>query len=273
MKLTRTLMLATGLTVTGVMLPAFAIVGGGLPVFDGSAFAEMLVQTSKFITQINQMVQTYQRITQQYNHMVYQAKYITNLYRYNAPTTVWHGLSGTDTYGRTGKWLTAINSGLDTVGGWKQSTTRIVTYPGGLTSVPASQRERRQTEFAAIELQDGTAASAMDTIGRVRLNGPRFDTVLALLEGDSLSSNPDMHTEAAQLNKANAIALIQTKALADQEKLLVTSAEIGLIRMKQEREAAAYALANDVAFRTDGKNAMEEQHSGASTAMMNFRLP
>jgi conjugal transfer/entry exclusion protein len=276
MKLTRTAMLATGVTVTAVMLPAFSIVGGGLPVFDGSAFAEMLVQTSKFITQINQMVQTYQRITQQYNHMVYQAKYITNLYRYNAPTTVWRGLSGADTYGRTGKWIAAINSGLDTVGGvggWQKSTTRIATYPGGLASVPASQRERRQTEFAAIELQDGTAASAMDTIGRVRLNGPRVDTVLALLEGDSLSSNPDMHTEAAQLNKANAIALIQTKALADQQKLLVASAEIGLIRMKQEREAAAYALANDVAFRTDGKNAMEEQHSGASTAIMNFRLP
>jgi hypothetical protein len=69
-----------------------------------------------------------------------------------------------------------------------------------------------------------------------------------------------MNTEAAQLNKANAIALIQTKAMTDQNKLLVTNAEIALIRMKQEREAAAYALMNDVAFRTDGKAAMQAQH-------------
>lgn len=82
-----------------------------------------------------------------------------------------------------------------------------------------------------------------------------------------------MHTEAAQLNKSNAIALIQTKALTDQNKLLVTHTEMGLLRMKQERDAAAYALANDVAFRTEGKNALAAQHDGASAAMLAYRLP
>lgn len=272
MTLTRITTVVGALALTGASLSAIPMIGG-LPVFDGSAFAEMLVQTSKLVTQVNQMAQTYNRITQQYDHMIYQAKHITNLYRYNAPTTIWRGLSATDTYGKTGKWITAVNSGLDTIGGWQQSTSRIAAYPGGLASVPASQRQRRETDFAAIELQDGTAVSAMDTIGRVRMNGPRVESVLSILESDSLSSNPDMHTEAAQLNKANAIALIQAKALADQNKLLVTNAELALIRMKQEREAAAYALANDVAFRTDGMNAMEAQHSGASAGMMSFRLP
>jgi hypothetical protein len=272
MPLRRATLIATLCVCTAASVPAIPFVGG-LPVFDGTAFAEMLVHTSKFVTQINQMVQTYERITQQYNHMVYQAKYITNLYRYNAPTTIWRGLSGTDTYGKTGKWLSAVNSGLDTLGGWQQTTTRIATYPGGMASIPASQRERRQTDYGTIEIQDGTAVSAMDTIGRIRMNGPRVESTLSLLEADSLSSNPDMHTEAAQLNKANAIALIQTKALADQNKLMVTNAEIALIRLKQEREAAAYALANDVAFRTDGKSAMDAQHSGASAAMSGFRLP
>jgi len=113
----------------------------------------------------------------------------------------------------------------------------------------------------------------MDTIGRIRLNGPRVESALDLLESDSLSSDPDMHTEAAQLNKSNAIALIQTKALTDQNKLLVANAEISLLRMKQERDAAAYALANDVAFRTDGRAALTAQHTGASEAMLAYRLP
>lgn len=265
--------LLTGTVLLLSALPARAIFGIGMPVFDSAAFIEMLTQTSHAVTQINQLVQTYNRITQQYNHMVYQAKYIANLYRYHAPATIWRGLSGTDTYGKTGKWISAVNSGLDTLGGWEQATTRTVAYPGGLASIPAAQRERRKTDFAAIELQDGTAVSAMDTIGRIRMNGPRIESVLAILQDDTLSTSPDMHTEAAQLNKSNAIALIQTKALNDQNKLLVTNAEISLIRMKQEREAAAYALANDVAFRTEGKNAMAAQHDNASTAMMTFRLP
>jgi hypothetical protein len=246
---------------------------GGLPVFDGAALAEMLVQTSKFVTQINQMVQTYNRITQQYNHMVHQAKYIGNLYRYHAPSTIWRGLSGTDTYGTSRRWISAVNSGVDALQGWQTATVAAATYPGGLANVPGAQRRRKQTDFATIELQDGTAVSAMDTIGRIRLNGPRVESALALLESDSLSADPDMHTEAAQLNKANAIALIQTKALTDQNKLLVTSAEINLLRMKQERDAAAYALTSDVAFRTEGKQALEAQHAGASEAMLAYRLP
>jgi conjugal transfer/entry exclusion protein len=274
MKRTRTLIVAGVLMLpTAASLSAIPIFGAGLPVFDGTAFAEMIIHTSKMATQINQMVQTYQRITQQYNHMVNQAKYITNLYRYSAPTMIWKGLSGTNTYGKTGKWISAINSGIDTFGGWNQSTTQIAIYPGALSSIPASQRDRRRADFAGIELQDGTAVSAMDTIGRVRGNGPGIENVVAILQSDSLSNAPDMHTEAAQLNKANAIALIQTKALADQNKLLVTNAEIALIRMRQERESAAYALTNDVAFRTDGKAALDAQYNGASTAMMTFRLP
>lgn len=264
--------LFAGAFAAAVTLSALPI-GGGIPVFDGTAFGEMLVHTAKFVTQINQMVQTYNRITQQYNHMVYQAKFIANLYRYHAPSTIWRGLSGTDTYGKSRKWIDAVNSGVDTIRGWEEATVRTVAYPGGLAGIPASQRGRKQTDFATIELQDGTAVSAIDTIGRIRLNGPRVESALEQLESDSLSSDPDMHTEAAQLNKANAIAVIQTKALTDQNKLLVTNAEIALLRMKQERDAATYALASDVAFRTDGRAALTAQHAGASQAMLAYRLP
>lgn len=266
-------LMAGALVCTAATVSAIPVVGGGMPVFDASAFAEMLEQSSKFVTQINQMIRTYNRITQQYEHMVYQAKYIARLYRYQAPSTIWRALSGTDTYGKTDKWIKAVNTGLNTAQGWENATVRVLTYPGGLASIPVSQRQRKQTDYATVELQDGTAVSAMDTIGRIRNNGSRVESALDLLESDSLSSDPDLHTEAAQLNKANAIALIQTKALTDGNKLLVTNAELALLRMKQERDAAVYALANDVAFRTDGKNALEAQHNGASAAMLTYRLP
>jgi hypothetical protein len=194
-RLKRSALQAVALAATAITLSATPIFGG-LPVFDGTSFGEMLVQTSKFVTQINKMIETYNRITQQYHHMVYQAKYIAHLYRYHAPSTIWRGLSGTNTYGKTEKWITAINSGLDTLGGWQQTTTRVLTYPGGLASIPELQRERRKADFAAIELQDGAAVSAMDTIGRLRGNGPRIEASVALLESDSLSDDPDIARSA-----------------------------------------------------------------------------
>src|SRR4051794_41953417 len=116
----------------------------------------MLVQTAKFVTQINQMVQTYNRITQQYNHMVYQAKFIANLYRYHAPSTIWRGLSGTDTNSKSRKWIDAVNSGVDTVRGWEDATVRTVAYPGGLAGISAPQPRRKQTDLATVERQGGT---------------------------------------------------------------------------------------------------------------------
>lgn len=270
----RKAIIAGALTVTSAAsVAALPVFGPGMPVFDGTAFGEALVHTAKLVATVNQLYQTYQKITQTYNHMMYQAQYITTLSRYNAPTMLWKGLSGTDAYGKTGKWISAVNSGVDAFAGWTQTTTNIAMYPNGFATVPASQRDRRKSEYASIELQDGTAVSAIDTIGRVRGNGPGIEKVVSILQSDSLSTDPDMHTEAAQLNKANAIALVQTKALADQNKLLLTNAELSLIRIRQEREAAAYSLLADVEFRTSGKAALDVQHSGASAAMMTFRLP
>jgi hypothetical protein len=247
--------------------------GGGIPVYDSTAYLEALTQTAKLVAQITALTAIYNKITDQYNHMVHQAKFIQTLYRYRIPSTVWRGFSGNDTYGKLRAWIYAVNTGIDAAEGWENATIRNAVYAGGLAGVPASQQERKQTDYATIELQDGAAVSAMDTIGRIRLNGPGVESVLGQLETDSLSADPELQTEAAQLNKANAIALIQTRAVTDQNKLLVTNAEIALLRLKQEHDAAAYALGNDAAFRLAGREVLRAQQSGASEAMLAYRLP
>ena len=100
-----------------------------------------------------------------------------------------------------------------------------------------------------------------------------METTLASIEADSLASDADMQTEAAQMNKANAIAVIQAKAIADQNKLLVTNTELALLRLKQERDATAYAQANEVAFRKDAYTVMSAQHADITTAILGYRLP
>jgi hypothetical protein len=244
-----------------------------IPVIDVAAIARLVTQISKMEAQLQQMIQTYQRITQQYQHMVYQAKYIYNRYRYHAPSTIWRGLSGRQTYAGTRRWIDAVNSGIDTVQGWENATVATTTYPGGLASIPFTWRDRRERDLATIDLQDATAISTMDTVGRVRSAGPRTESALRDLETDTLSELADMNTEAAQLNKANAMLMIQTRAQQDLNKLLVSNNEMALLRMKLERDAAAYALAIDAVFRTDGRAAFASQHANASDEMLNYRLP
>ena len=235
-------------------------------------FFENVLQTSKMVAQIALMTETNSKLGEQLDHMKTQATPIPNLKRYNTPTNVWRGVDATDTYGKTAPWITAVNSGIDTFRAWRALTTEILSYPG-ISSIPGSQKVRRVLEHAGLEIAEGVAVSAMDTIGRTRASGVEIEKVVAVLEADSLSDAPEFQTEAAQLNKANAIALVQTKALSDQNKLLVTTAELALMRMRQDQEAAAYALRSDVAFRSEGKAALTAQLAGASEAMLAYRLP
>ena len=46
----------------------------GITVFDPSVYAEAVAEVSHLIQQYNQLVQTYQMITNQYNQMVWMAK-------------------------------------------------------------------------------------------------------------------------------------------------------------------------------------------------------
>ena len=48
--------------------------GFGITVFDPSVYAEAISEVSNLVQQYNQLVQTYQMITNQYNQMLWMAK-------------------------------------------------------------------------------------------------------------------------------------------------------------------------------------------------------
>jgi hypothetical protein len=244
--------------------------GAGMPVYDAGALVEAVAQTSKLVAQIQQMVKTYDKITAQYDHMTYQAQHLKNMAaRYRTPSTYWRGLDSFSSVDRSGsgntpRWIKTVNGGSDALDSWTRSVNSI-TLSGAILNA------RQKREMDAIEVQDASAITAMSMAGLIRSNGVRAEPILAALETDSLSANTDLNTMAAQQNKANAIAIIQAKQQSDANKLMVTANEIALLRMRQERDAAAVALQNDAAFKQEGKRNMEAMSAGFSDAMRNLR--
>src|SRR5262245_47709553 len=103
--------------------------GFGITVFDPSVYAEAITEVSKLVQQYNQLVQTYQMITNQYNQMLWMAKTLPgSLARFRAIPTPWFLTSATNTYGTTGGWISAINTGANVPGGYRSAIEALLPY-------------------------------------------------------------------------------------------------------------------------------------------------
>jgi hypothetical protein len=160
-----------------VMAGVLTIPASGIIVYDPINEVHHVKNLAESIKIMQQAVTTYNRITDQYNHMKYMAQYLKNMPgRYKAPLTPWKGMSATSTYGTTNRWIAAVNQGIDSMQGWESATLPSVDFAGAFGNIPASQQPRRKAEFATLELQDGAGVSALETIGRIRGNGPQVET-------------------------------------------------------------------------------------------------
>src|SRR3982751_110178 len=205
-----------------VVVPGYAIFGIGDIVFDPSNWAEAADQLVQMEEQVKQLKKTY-------DHMTEQAKYIKNMGPYRTANNLWSEFIASNTYSTTGPWTIAVNTGKNINPGWTRATVPLVDYGASLSDIPGAQLQRRKVEFGTLELQEGSGMMAMETVGRIRYNAPQIETAMKKLEADALSDDPALQTEAAQLNKANAIALAQVKMMSDQNKLLAANTEILLM--------------------------------------------
>ena len=258
-------MLLAGFITTPV-LAQFAVI-------DVAAIAKLKDQLVTAADTLNQVTATYNRVTQQYNQALYMAQYLRRLSNYRITMTAWQGMVTTNGSGTTAPWLSSINSGLNVSGSFLSSTYGRPPYAVLSGLMPAIQRARAQMEYGTLELRDGTAQSAMQTIGALRKNGAQSEAALMALETDSASLGADDNTTAALLNKINAAGMVNARMVADTNKALVNQAEMQLIELKARHDAEAAMVENEVAFRTTGMAALRAQHAGFSNAMMTFVMP
>lgn len=254
---------------------ANAFLGFGDIVFDPSNYAEAVRQLMQMQQQYAQMVQTYQMVRNQYEHMRSMSKQVpVNMaVRYRAAVTPWKTPSATNTYGTAGGWIHGVNTGTDVVAGYNRAVQALGDYGPALGNIPSDQLGRVKTSYATVELTDGANLAAIETIGRLRGNAPLVEAAIRGLEEDSLSSDPNMNTEVAVLNKINAANLIAIRTAQDSNKVLVALAEAQIIDAKRKRDAEAQAINNHIRFMAEGKAVMTAQARDASEAMRAWRLP
>jgi hypothetical protein len=255
--------------------PALAILGLGDIVYDPTNFAELVKQFEQMQQEYAQLVQTYQMVRNQYNQMLFMAKQVpVNMaLRYSVAGSPWSNSVPTNVYGTTGGWSTGINTGLGVPSGYSAATVNLGIYGGALGNIPADQLSRLKNNYATVELSDGANLAGLETLGRIRANSPAVEATIQNLQNDSLSSDLNMNTEIAVLNKINAASVIDLRNTQDTNKLLATLAEERLVEAKRQRDAEAQAFNEHIRFMAQGQQAMAAQAANASAAMLAWRMP
>ncbi len=245
-----------------------------IPVFDSAVFGEAVAEVSHLIQEYNQLVLTYQMITNQYNQMLWMAKTLPgNLSRFRAIQTPWFLSSATNTYGTTGAWIGAINTGSNVPGGYWSAADPLPIYGATLGNVPADQLSRLERHYATIELSDGATQDGIQTVGTLRFNAPQVEYAIENLEDASYDEDPDFNTEIGVLNKINAAGVVALRNTQDTNKLLTVLAEQQFIQAKLQRDAEADAVNNHVAFLANEQGYLASQKANASEAMLSFQMP
>jgi hypothetical protein len=255
--------------------PALAILGLGDIVYDPTNFAEAVKELVQLEQVYEVLVESYQILDGQYQQMLRMAQPVpVNMgLRYRALASLWMPFSATNTYGTTAAWTAAINSGTGVPAGYSNATTPLSVYGNAFGNIPGDQSGRIATSYATVELTDGANLAGMQTIGQLRDHAPEVETTLQSLEDDSLSSDPEMNTEVAVLNKINAAGILHARGQQDTNQLLLTLAEHQIIQAKQERDAEAQAFNNHIQFMSAGQPVMAAQAANASGALLAWLMP
>jgi len=262
-------LLCGGLTI----VPAFAIFGIGDLVFDPTSYGELVSELTQLEQEYTQLVKTYNIVTNQYNQMVTNAKMITSKSRWKALLTPWRFPTATNTYGTTGGWIGALNSGSGALSGYSQAVTPIKTYATVWGLIDASQRDQIGRNYATVELSDGATVNALDQLGKIRGNSATVESAIDTLENDSLSDSDSLNTEVGVLNKINAAGIINVRNSQDTNKLLASVLDHQMVEAKSRRDAQAQSINNDIAFKQIAP-AVDAQHlTGAAAVLTTYRLP
>ncbi len=213
------------------MTPVFAQLGSGI-VYDPTNYHNAVLRYLQLQKQLQQLQQSYNVHMQQFMFIQSQARQLQNMVaRYRAIPALWTNLSAANTLGNTSRWVSGINSGAYTIAqqGYGQ-VNRSLSDPTGLNTYDGLKRS-----YGLEELSDGSTINGMATIGELRNNAQQLELHIKQLEDDSLSSDSDLNTQVAILNKINAANILLVRTMQDTNKLLASLLEQQLVTTERNR--------------------------------------
>ncbi len=246
-------------------------------VYDPTNYANALLRYAQLVQQLNQLRATYGQILNHYNLALQMSRNLPNMAsRYATTWAPWRYANAQDLYGNTTTWINGVNSGLlpTVLSGYQKATNTFLTYsPALLSSMPASEVQRVQSDAATIELVDGAAQSAMQMVGSIRANALSATNTISNIQSDSLSSNPNLNTEVSVLNKVNATNVLALQNAQDTNKLLVALLEQQTILAKQARDSATNITNADISRRLNSASFAQQLAGGIGQTLNTYRLP
>ncbi len=229
-----------------VMLPCLAIpshaqFGGGI-VFDPRNFndaiqrhAEQIKQTQQLIQQLRQLQQMYALYQQQYNLLNSEAQSMKGLparYRYSFAN--WQQFAAGNQYGNTNAWSSGSSTGdpnsIQT--GYRNLIPTV--QPVDVTSNSQAQQDWRQ-QYGLLQLQDASLMTGMRTMGDIRANVQQNAKVLAQLQADATSTDPNLQSAKALQQKMLIAQLLMIQTLQDTNRALTSSIDLQVQTLAQER--------------------------------------
>ena len=262
--------------VTVALCLTFAVsVAAQFTVFDPANYANALLRYGQLQQQLFELIATYEQIRTQYLLLKQQAQKLpfSLAARYKTLATPWVPLIGASTYGRTAPWLLSATTGANAAAAFTQATQALQPYGAGLTGLSAAETARIQTRYDRTQLQDGTLATALTAIGRLRQAETTVETSLKNLESDAYADVSDYHTQIAVLNKINATGVTAARMAKDTNALLVSLLEGQLLDATERREATAQAITAQAAFLIEARPLLARTTAQTTTALTTFRIP
>jgi hypothetical protein len=244
------------------------------PVFDASNFAEAVNEFDQLQQMYTTANQTRDQIIQAYNLAHYMSQMPQDMYqRYKAQFALWTNLNAPNTYGNTGSWISALNTGFpqQSVAGYAAAVVQVNSYPAsGFEQLDPATRATIENQYATSDLAQGTTTSALTTLGQVRSHSESLNQQISNLEADSYSNDPTEQSEMAVLGKVNAANLIQLHSQQDTNQLLAAGIQQQMVAQKQVIDAQNRTMNQAIYFQQNFPSTMQKINNGVSQSIQSI---
>ena len=239
------------------------------------AHAQLVAANSNLVKQITQAITTYNEIVKQYNLALQMSRAVQNMpARYKAAFSQLQHLQAISTFGTTNPWNACANNGISVGGCYGQASDKLLQYTSQfLNSMTPDALERAQKRYDTVTLQDGGNQVGLATVGLVRAHAPLISQQIAHLESDSFSSDPNLNSEVAVLNKINAATLLLLQSQQEEKQLLVSLLEEQTISSKINCDAAADGINGQIVQQQVMNQSLQQMTTGMGETLQNFRMP